>query len=136
MSFNKFELQGRLDRHPEVKMMKDFKMATIFLQVKNDKDAIETFEITAWGKYAEWLEKNADKGSILYIEGRVGISTWGEGENKKSKVRLTATYISHCKCHVTQEPKAISNSIQPQAPIKPAVKPAGEISNDFDELPF
>ena len=132
MSFNKLELQGRLEKHPEVKMLKDYKIATLHLQVKNNKDVVETFEITAWGRNAEWIENNCQKGSIIYMQGNVGISSWGEGENKKSKIRITAEKLSFCKCHVE------TASVAPMAaPIaRPVPQKAPDITNDFDELPF
>ncbi len=132
MSFNRLELQGRVERSPEVKLMKDFKMATLHLQVKNNKDVVETFEITAWGKNAEWIEKNCDKGSIIYMQGNVGISSWGEGENRKSKIRITAEKLSFCKCHVELAPQVE----MPLPAPRPQPQKTPDITNDFDELPF
>jgi single-strand DNA-binding protein len=131
MSFNRLQLQGRLEKHPEVKMMKDFKMATLFLQVRNNKDQIETFEITAWGKTAEWAEKNCEKGSIISMEGKVGISSWGEGENKKSKIRITADKLNFCRCHMDQ-----AQEVAPAVAPKPVPQKAPDVTADFDELPF
>jgi len=92
-SFNKVYLMGNLTRDPEVRTTpNDLKIAKLGLAVNrryrtkdNEQREETTFvDIDAFGVQAEILEKYCQKGSPLFVEGRLRLEQWqtNNGENR------------------------------------------------------
>lgn len=81
---NKVFLIGRLGSNPEVRStstgqeVANFTIATDESYIASSGERVEKTEwhrISAWGQQAEFAEKYLNKGSLVYIEGKI--------ENKK-----------------------------------------------------
>lgn len=79
MSVNKVILLGHVGATPNVREVGDTKVAQLNLATSEkrkgkDGNVIEETEwhnVSVWGKLAEVIEKYVDKGSQLYVEGRI-----------------------------------------------------------------
>lgn len=92
-SFNKVYLMGNLTRDPEVRMASNgLKIAKLCLAVnrkyrtREDEVKEETtfVDVDAFGQQAEVLEKYCQKGTPLFVEGRLRLDQWQsrDGENR------------------------------------------------------
>ncbi len=93
MDINKVMLIGRLTGKPESKstpsgqQLAKFSVATNYswrdFKSKERKDKTEFHRIIVWGKLAEIAATYLEKGSRVYIEGRLQYRTWIDKEGKK-----------------------------------------------------
>jgi single-strand DNA-binding protein len=97
-NLNKVMLMGRLTRDPEVRFTPQGTPVTElgiavnrvwFDQNRNKQEETTFVDVTAWDKQAQTIGKYLHKGSPIYVEGRLHLSTWEtkEGE-KRSKLRV------------------------------------------------
>ena len=95
MDINKVTLIGRLTDKPKAKKLSSgqtlarFSLATNYIwkdaRTKERKDKTEFHEVTAWGKLAEIVLAYLEKGSRVYIEGRLQYRKWEDADAKKHK---------------------------------------------------
>lgn len=93
MDINKVTLVGRLGRKPEEKQVSpekkfcSFSVATNYswrdFKTKEKKDKTEFHRVILWGKLADIAMQYLDKGSQVYIEGRIAYNEWTDKEGKK-----------------------------------------------------
>ena len=96
-ALNKVMVIGNLGRDPEVRMAGPTKVANFSVAVTekyNDKDGnkkekTEWINIVLWAKLAEIAEKYLNKGSTVYIEGKLETQSWDDKDgNKKYKTEV------------------------------------------------
>lgn len=94
-SVNKVILIGNLGRDPELKSTQSGAAVCNFSIAATEKwkgkdgdwqESTEWHKITAWGKQAENCDKYLNKGSSVYVEGRLETRSWDgkDGEKKYS----------------------------------------------------
>jgi single-strand DNA-binding protein len=90
MSFNKIILVGNLGRDPELRYTPQGDAVCSFTMATNEKrrdkagdlqDITTWFKVTLWRRQAETAAKYLQKGSQVYIEGRLQIEEWTDREN-------------------------------------------------------
>jgi single-strand DNA-binding protein len=96
-SFNKVILVGNMTRAPELRHIPSGLAVTDIGLAVNDKrklpsgewvDEVTFVDITLWGRQAEVVCEYSSKGSPLLVEGRLKLDTWGEGDQKRSKMKV------------------------------------------------
>ena len=101
-SFNKVLLMGNLTRDPEVRYTPggqavcDMGLAVSRKYSVNgqDRDEVCFVDIVAWAKQAENCGKYLQKGSPVFVEGRLQYDTWEDKEGRKrNKLRVTAERV-------------------------------------------
>ena len=104
-SLNKVLLIGNLTRDPELRYLSgsnsavcEFGIAINRRFVQNggqEKDETCFLEIVVWGKQAETCSRFLQKGSTVFIEGRLVYDQWTEKDTqkKRSRVRVTAERV-------------------------------------------
>jgi len=101
-SYNRVVLLGNLTRDPELRYTPGGLAVTdVGLAVnhrrKNDKgEWVEetTFvDVTLWGRTAEVASEYCNKGSPLFIEGRLKLDTWEKDGKKNSKLKVIGEHI-------------------------------------------
>ena len=103
-SLNKVLLMGNLTRNPEIRYTPggsavcEFGMAINrrFMQANGqEKDETCFVDITVWGKQAESTSRFLQKGSSVFVEGRLVYDQWTEKEtgNKRSRLRIYAERV-------------------------------------------
>ena len=79
MSLNKILLIGNCGQSPQIRTVGDSKVAQFNLATTERfkgkdgqmREETEWHNVSVWGKLAEVIEKYVDKGSQLYVEGRI-----------------------------------------------------------------
>lgn len=103
-SLNKVLLMGNLTREPELRYTPGTNSAVCefgiainrrFIQNGQEKDETCFLDIVVWGKQAESCSRFLQKGSSVFIEGRLVYDTWTEKETqkKRSRIRITAERV-------------------------------------------
>ena len=123
---------GNLTRDPELRYtsggtaVASFGLAVNrkFKQGEEWKDEVCFVDITAWAKQGENCAEYLNKGSLVFIEGRLNYQTWeAEGGQKRSKLEVVANNVQFLT------PKG-----SPQVEVGPASSPSS--SSDDNDIPF
>ena len=101
-SFNKVLLMGNLTRDPELRYtasgaaVASFGLAVNrkFKQGEEWKDEVCFVDITVWAKQGENCAQYLNKGSLVFLEGRLNYQTWeADGGQKRSKLEVVANNV-------------------------------------------
>ena len=95
-SVNKVILVGHLGQDPEVKVVGDSKVANVSLATSeaykdkqgNRVENTEWHSLEFWGSQAEIAEKYLNKGSSIYIEGKMKTEKWEKEGHKFSRTKI------------------------------------------------
>lgn len=96
-SVNQVILLGRLTRDVELRTTTSGKnVASFSLAVDKggNQEGADFFDITAWDKLADLLDKYTSKGSKVLVQGRLTQDTWEQDGQKRSKVSVTANDVT------------------------------------------
>ena len=157
-SVNKVILVGRLGNDPEVKHLEgDNVVANVSLATSEsykDKtgakvEQTEWHSLEFWGTQAKIAEQYLQKGSQIYVEGKIKTETWEDKDGNKrykTKIRVNSlTMLGGKKDDVTHvppqqsSPAAASSSTNSfQGTQKPQNNPQHDIftTPEEDDLPF
>ncbi len=101
MSFNKIIIVGNLGRDPELRYTPQGNAVCNFSMATNEKrrdkagdlqDITTWFRVTLWGRQAENASKYLQKGSPVYIEGRLRVDEWTDRDgNPRQTLDVNAT---------------------------------------------
>ena len=93
MDINKITIIGRLTDKPKEKAMESgqklarFSVATNYVwkdfKTKQKKEKVEIHDVTVWGKLAEIVLTYLEKGSRIYLEGRLQHRHWQDEHGKR-----------------------------------------------------
>lgn len=154
-SINRVLMVGRLVRDPELKDVREGLTAariTIATDFKSRKPGNEEnkevcfIDATAWNREAEQLAKQAHKGDVIAVEGRLKLETWTDNATgaKRSKHMIVIDTILYFQkmendpVPLPQEQKQyVEQPRQVQRPLTPPPAKVFAPSPDFDDdLPF
>lgn len=102
-SINQVILMGNLTRDPELRTTPggqsvcSFGMAINRSWQGNDgnqQEAVDYFDITAWGKLGELVNQYLTKGRRCLIQGRLSYRSWEQDGQKRSKVEVIASDVT------------------------------------------
>ncbi len=100
-SFNKVLLMGNLTRDPELRFtsggaaVASFGLAVNrkFKQGEEWKEDVCFVDITVWAKQGENCAQYLNKGSLVFIEGRLNFQTWETDGQKRNKLEVVANNV-------------------------------------------
>lgn len=126
---NKFQFLGRLTKDPDVRFTANTNtQVTVFPVAVNRRFASQTgerqtdfFNLTAFGKTAEFSAKYFKKGQQVLVEGRIQNRTWEDNGNK----RYATDYIAEQVYFADSRREEQSQDTQDYVTIE-----------DTEELPF
>ena len=129
---NKFQFLGRLTKDPEVRYTANTNsQVTVFPLAVNRRFASQNgerqtdfFNLTAFGKTAEFCSKYYKKGQQVLVEGRIQNRTW---EDENGQKRYATDFIVE-QCYFADSNK---NTNDEQAPTSDFVT-----VEDMEDLPF
>ena len=102
-SINQVILMGNLTRDPELRTTPSGQSVCSFgLAVNrswqgsdgNQQEAVDFFDITAWGKLGELVNQYMSKGRRCLIQGRLSYRQWEQDGQKRSKVEVIASDVT------------------------------------------
>lgn len=139
MSVNKVILVGRCGKDPEVRNLQGGgKVATVTLATTEkfkDREETEWHTIVFWNTLAELAEKYVQKGSQIYVEGRIKTEAYkGKDGQDRFAVRIYASSLQLLGKRDGQPAQAPA-PVQPKPQYKSTpLPPAGDPQED--DLPF
>lgn len=179
MSLNKVMLIGNVGKKPEVRYIREngssfekaVKVASFTLATNERyrdrngevRETTEWHDIAAWGGLADFVEKWVNKGSALYVEGRIRTKVWTDRDEKPHKLTeiiagsiqlldrrnsedTTASIPPQSSQESSRPPKSAQTSQQPSTVVQsptvlesPQTPPHPLISPEYapdDDLPF
>lgn len=139
MSINKVILIGNCGKAPEVRSLQGgAKVATITLATTEkfkDREETEWHTITFWNNLAEVVEKYVDKGSQLYVEGRIKTEKFkGNDGSDKYVTRIVASTLQLLGSK--KDSQSAPQSPAPQQKPKTTPLPTTDNSDGSDDLPW
>lgn len=107
-NINTATLSGNITRDPEKVEGHDiakFGLAVNRRYKKDDEyqDEVSFFDVTVFGKFADLVMRKLRKGQPCTVQGRLKQETWGEGDDKRSKIVLIANEIDGPGMYVKDE---------------------------------
>ena len=134
-NLNKVMLIGHLGKVPESKVLSSGQQVATFSIATSEKwkdkageyqERTEWHNIVLWGKLAEIAEKYLNKGSAVYIEGKLQTRSWEDKDgNKKYKTEIVGSSLQILSSRNREE----SGSI-------PEPQNQAQADNVDDDLPF
>ena len=143
MSINSVTLYGRVGKDAEVRMAGQSKVATFSLctggkyKTSDGRELDDTawHNIVAWRKLAELAEKYVDKGSQLYVEGRIKTEKFkGNDGTDKYVTRIVASTLQLLGSK--KDSQSAPQSPAPQQKPKTTPLPTIDNSDGSDDLPW
>ena len=143
-SYNRVLLMGNLTRNPEIRYTPSGTAVSDLGLAVNESfknKAGETVEqtcfvdVVVWGRQAETAAEYLQKGSSVFVEGRLQLDQWEnqQGE-KRSKLRVRADRVQFLTGSNKGTEQIASKPSEVSAP-KPAAAPEPEVADD-DDVPF
>ncbi len=102
-SINQVILMGNLTRDPELRTTSGGQSVCSFSMAINrswqdqsgqQQEAVDFFDVTAWGKLGELIAQYLSKGRRCLVQGRLSQSTWEKEGQKHSKVEVVASDVT------------------------------------------
>jgi single-strand DNA-binding protein len=102
-SINQVILMGNLTRDPELRTTPNGNSVCSFGLAVNrsfsgsdgtQQDAVDYFDVTAWGKLGELVNQYLGKGRRCLVQGRLSYRSWEQDGQKRSKVEVVATDVT------------------------------------------
>lgn len=102
-SINQVILMGNLTRDPELRTTPGGQSVCSFGMAINrswqgsdgsQQDAVDYFDIVAWGKLGELVNQYLKKGRRCLIQGRLSYRSWEQDGQKRNKVEVVANDVT------------------------------------------
>lgn len=102
-SINQVLLMGNLTRDPELRTTTGGQSVCSFSLAVNrswqgsdgtTQDAVDYFDVTAWGKLGELVSQYLSKGRRCLVQGRLSQRSWEQDGQKRSKVEVVANDVT------------------------------------------
>ena len=127
-SFNRVFLMGNLTRDPELRYTpQGTAVANLGMAVNRrfkdrsgeQKEEVCFLTVVAWDKQAEVCNQYLQKGSPVFVEGRLQSRTWQDNEGKNKRViEVRADRIQFLSRAERQESKEVDLGEEPQEQLK------------------
>jgi len=141
-NFNKVMMMGNLTRDPEKRYTKNDQAVTHFTLACNrvwrdksgeQKKQVSFVPVSVWGKSAENCEQYLQKGSPVFVEGRLVSSSWEnpQGE-KRSKLEVVAQSVQF----LSGGPRRDGGGASSDEAAAPNIQDEPPGSPSEDEVPF
>jgi single-strand DNA-binding protein len=146
-SINQVILMGNLTRDPELRTTPTGQNVCSFSLAVNRswqgsdgqmQDAVDYFDVTAWGKLGELVNQYLKKGRKCLVMGRLSQRSWEKDGQKHSKVEVVANDVTFLDGggSASAEP----SMARPSAPAKKSqdvvIEDVDDAPIDLSEIPF
>jgi single-strand DNA-binding protein len=141
-SYNRVILIGNITREIELKYIANGTAVTevglaVNDRIKRDGEWVDdtTFlDVKLWGRMAEVVSEYCQKGSPLFVEGRLKIESWEKDGKRVSKLRVVGEKIQLMGNKQSSEPER-SKPVGANAAQNKAAREADR-DNGNDDIPF
>lgn len=142
-SLNRAMLIGRVGKDVEVRTTDNSKVASFTLATSERfkdrngevKEQTEWHNIVVWGKLADVCEKYVQKGSTLYVEGKLRTRSWDDKDgNKRYVTEILASAIQLLDKKENSSAPADTTKFDPSSVKSTPIPGPGE--DEDDDIPF
>ena len=137
---NKVQIIGRLGKPVEMKYSQTGNPIALFTVATDEsyvdktgqkQSATEWHRIVTYGKQAETCSQYLDKGSLVYVEGRLRTRKWQDGNGQdRFSTEINADRVQF----LDRKPEPASWATAPYTP--PPAPPKASPGSDMGDLPF
>jgi single-strand DNA-binding protein len=122
--YNKVFLLGNLTRDPELRYTLQGTAVTTFGMATNrkygEKEEVYFGEVTVWEKKAEACSKYLNKGSQVFVEGRLHTETFTTNSGQKqTKTKITAVEVKFLSKAENKTDKRAENAPEEHTELEP-----------------
>lgn len=150
-SINQVILMGNLTRDPELRTTPSGQSVCSFSLAVNRswqgqdgqaQEAVDYFDVTAWGKLGELVNQYLSKGRKCLVQGRLSQRSWEKDGQKHSKVEVVASDVTFLDGggqgggDSTPRPSAPRKSASSAKSAEPSVEEIDDKPIDLSEIPF
>ena len=149
-SINQVILMGNLTRDPELRTTPSGQSVCSFSLAVNrswqgqdgtQQDAVDYFDVTAWGKLGELVNQYLTKGRRCLVQGRLSQRSWEQEGQKRSKVEVVASDVTFLDSAggsggSDSAPRSSSPRRSSGKSEEPAVEDIDDKPIDLSEIPF
>lgn len=148
-SINQVILMGNLTRDPELRTTPGGQNVCSFSLAVNrawqdqsgqTQEAVDYFDVTAWGKLGELVNQYLSKGRKCLVMGRLSQRSWEKDGQKHSKVEVVASDVTFLDGGGAQgaggTPTSAPRKAAPAKSNEPAVTEIDDKPIDLSEIPF
>ena len=149
-SINQVILMGNLTRDPELRTTPSGQSVCSFSLAVNrswqgqdgsQQDAVDYFDVTAWGKLGELVNQYLSKGRKCLVQGRLSQRSWEQDGQKRSKVEVVANDVTFLDGggNAGGDGGSAPHSSTPRKSSRsdePAVEDIDDKPIDLSEIPF
>ncbi len=145
---NKVILVGNLGKKPEIREFEggrkvaNFSIATNESYTNKSGEKIKNTEwhnIEMWDRLAEIADKYLDKGSTVYVEGKIKTDQWTDKDNNTrytTRIRVNNMQMLGGKSDSSESANAATPPPAATPQVPPAVNAASNNPEEEDDLPF
>lgn len=143
-SINQVILMGNLTRDPELRTTPGGQNVCSFSMAINrswqdqsgqQQEAVDYFDIVAWGKLGELVNQYLSKGRKCLVQGRLSQRSWEQEGQKRNKVEVIATDVTFLDGGGQGQGGGFSGSDKPQSPA-PKKSTKEDVIEDIDDKPI
>lgn len=142
-SINQVILMGNLTRDPELRTTPGGQSVCSFSLAINrswqdqsgqQQDAVDYFDVTAWGKLGELIAQYLSKGRRCLVQGRLSQRSWEQDGQKRNKVEVVASDVTF----LDGPGGGATASAAPSTPSAKGKKPTDDdvVIEDIDDKPI
>lgn len=150
-SINQVILMGNLTRDPELRTTPSGQSVCSFSLAVNRswqgqdgqaQEAVDYFDVTAWGKLGELVNQYLSKGRKCLVQGRLSQRSWEKDGQKHSKVEVVANDVTFLDGGGQGGNDSAPRASAPRKPAssaksaEPSVEEIDDKPIDLSEIPF
>ena len=139
-SVNKFIALGNLTKDPEICKRGDSKVCNFSIAINetnNGRKEIVYIDVECWGNVAEISNNFLKKGSLVFIDGKLKFSSWGQGDKKRNKISCRAYVVTDMTAKPLNNKPQLYTVEECLSHDTPSIEEVQEEAfEDFDEIPF
>lgn len=138
-SINQVNLMGRLTRDPETRSTTSGKNITTFsLAVdRAGSEVTDFFDVTAWEKLGDIVAQYTQKGSKVFVSGRLQLDKWEVDGDKRQKVSVVANDVTFLdSAQGGDKPAGQFDTLQAAKKEDTVLKDIDDKPIDLSEIPF
>ncbi len=146
-SINQVILMGNLTRDPELRTTPSGQSVCSFSLAVNrawqdqsgqTQEAVDYFDVTAWGKLGELVNQYLSKGRKCLVMGRLSQRSWEKDGQKHSKVEVVANDVTFLDGggQGAGAPQAAPRKASSSNSNEPSVQEIDDKPIDLSEIPF
>jgi single-strand DNA-binding protein len=139
MSLNKILLIGNCGQVPQIRTVGENKVANFTLATTEkykDREETEWHNVAVWGRLAEVVEKYVDKGTQLYVEGRIKTEKYTKDGQDKFITRIMASSLQLLGRKPDGQSAPASAPAPQQRPQYKTTPIVDDLPDDDSGLPF